>query len=47
MPSDAVSVVVFKLLDIKLLYKTRQREGATIADGGGIRLQNRGFEARL
>jgi len=34
MPSDAESVVVFKLLGIRPLYKTGQltREGATIAD---------------
>ena len=32
MPSDAESVVVFKLLGTRPLYKTGQREGATIAD---------------
>jgi len=43
MPSDAESVVVFKLLAIKPLYKIGQREVVTIAERQ--RLAEQRFEA--
>ena len=45
MPSDAESVVVFKLFAIKLLYKTGQRDGPMIA--GRLTTHGRLAEQRL